>query len=347
MPEEIRLWEVHPDNPHGPLQGVNEVRLDLEARLQSWVRRDPSVLADDLLVIGQEVPTDVGGFIDLLALDAEGTLVVVELKRGQTPREVAAQALDYGAWAHRASGEEIKALATQLLGRSLDDAFREQFGTNLPDHLGESHRMLIVATRTDGRTERIVSYLSEVYNVDINVLSFSFFQTADGREILGRTHLLEPDQVEQRSQRRPGSKRLPNLTRDQLRAEAERRGLEDAYDRLVDALNGRLLFGKTRSAASFRARLDGGRKATFNIVTTESSAERGLKVVAYMNRLATVLGTTREDVRWALPADMEPYAWQGPVAADDQWRGDEGYMQPADVDTFVAWLNGQPAGGTR
>ena len=37
-------------------------------------------------------------YIDLLAIDADGNLHVLELKRDKTPRDVVAQVLDYGSW---------------------------------------------------------------------------------------------------------------------------------------------------------------------------------------------------------------------------------------------------------
>jgi RecB family endonuclease NucS len=67
-------------------------RLDLESRLESWLGRDICVLDRALLVIGRQVETDFGGIIDLLCLDHAGDIVVVELKRDKTPREITAQA---------------------------------------------------------------------------------------------------------------------------------------------------------------------------------------------------------------------------------------------------------------
>ena len=39
-----------------------------------------------------------GGRIDLLAIAPDASLVLIDLKRDRTPREVVAQALDYASW---------------------------------------------------------------------------------------------------------------------------------------------------------------------------------------------------------------------------------------------------------
>jgi hypothetical protein len=39
-----------------------------------------------------------GGRIDLLAIAPDGALVLIELNRNRTPREVVAQSLDYAGW---------------------------------------------------------------------------------------------------------------------------------------------------------------------------------------------------------------------------------------------------------
>jgi RecB family endonuclease NucS len=40
----------------------------------------------------------IGGRIDLLCINGDGDIVIVELKRDKTPREITAQALDYASW---------------------------------------------------------------------------------------------------------------------------------------------------------------------------------------------------------------------------------------------------------
>jgi RecB family endonuclease NucS len=89
MAEELRMWEVGPDT----LTEVKRSKLDLESRIENWIVNDVSILAPDLLTIGEQVQTSSGGFIDLLCIDQAGDLVIVELKRDKTPREVTAQAL--------------------------------------------------------------------------------------------------------------------------------------------------------------------------------------------------------------------------------------------------------------
>ena len=57
----------------------------------------------DLLIIGRQVRTQFGGRIDLLAIDPEGDLLIIELKKDRTPREIVAQVLDYASWVNHLS----------------------------------------------------------------------------------------------------------------------------------------------------------------------------------------------------------------------------------------------------
>lgn len=60
-----------------------------------------------LLFIGRQVPMVHGKYIDLLAVDAYGTLHVLELKRKRTPLDVVSQGLDYGSWIERLTHEQV------------------------------------------------------------------------------------------------------------------------------------------------------------------------------------------------------------------------------------------------
>ena len=95
MTQRVRLWKVRPDQPPAEIPST---QVDFEDKLEDWLESDVSLLDANLLVIGRQVLTDFGGAIDLLCLDSSGDTVVIELKRGKTPRDVTAQALDYASW---------------------------------------------------------------------------------------------------------------------------------------------------------------------------------------------------------------------------------------------------------
>lgn len=98
------------------------------------------------MIIGRQVPTDHGKFIDLLALDATGALIIIELKKDRTPREIVAQVLDYASWVRTLTTPEIYERAEKFLNKRLVTAFRERFGEAIPDRLNATHSMLIVAS---------------------------------------------------------------------------------------------------------------------------------------------------------------------------------------------------------
>ena len=158
-------------------------------------------------MIGQQVETAYGGLIDLLAIDPVGNLVILELKRDKTPRDIVAQVLDYASWAQDLSHESIEEIANGFLKNgTFEQVFREKFQAELPDVLNERHRMYIVASSLDSATERIVRYLSETHDVDINVATFAYFKTGEG-ELLGRSLLLDETEVQIRAESK--SKRKP------------------------------------------------------------------------------------------------------------------------------------------
>ncbi len=74
-----------------------------EAALENWLESNPDGIVEDgrILIIGRQVATNFGKFIDLLGIDREGNVVVVELKRDKTPRDTIAQSLEYASSAVR------------------------------------------------------------------------------------------------------------------------------------------------------------------------------------------------------------------------------------------------------
>jgi hypothetical protein len=206
------LWCVE----NGKLTKLTNERLDSEDRLEQWIADDVSLLGLDILIIGRQVRTPSGGRIDLLAIDRQGDILLLELKRDRTPREVVAQALDYASWVAELPPSQVEDIAKDFLKRPLAEAFQEVFGASIPESINDDHRIVIVASELDDSSERIVQYLATRHSLNINVVFFTCFCQGNS-EFVGRAWLLDPEEVEQRSEaRRSASTELPPTRRLQL-----------------------------------------------------------------------------------------------------------------------------------
>lgn len=189
MPVEMGIWRIDGDMP----RRLGTSLLPLEATLEDYLERDPSILGARLLVIGRQVPTAFGKLIDLLAMDSEGNLHVLELKRDRTPRDVVAQVLDYGSWVSTLDRESILGIANEHLEAPFESAFEHVFGGSAPDEVNAEIQMTVVATGLDPSSERIVTYLRD-FGVPINVVFFSFLED-EGRRYLARSWLATEDET--------------------------------------------------------------------------------------------------------------------------------------------------------
>jgi hypothetical protein len=321
--EEVRIWQVDKTDA---LTEIKRSKLDREARIEKWISSDISLLSPELLIIGEQVETASGGRIDLLCIDRSGNLVIVELKRDQTPREVTAQALDYASWVKELDAEPIEAIASQhLKGATLEDAFQSTFGEELPEDINQHHAMLVIASEIDDSTERIIRYLSETYGVDINAVRFQFFQGQDGREFLVRTFTVAPQEVEQNIRRRGSKRAFPSA--EEMANEALKAGVGDLFRQTRDSLSQYLGHRRRKTTCAFGANLPDGRRnsVVFSLVPGESSAERGLSYQLYSKRLSEYLGVDESTILSHLPPNPQRYEYY-PNAPEDL-RGWTGYIR--------------------
>ncbi len=187
MPIEHSIWRVG-DRPQPLRQGA----LPSELLLENMIVASPEILSDEWKIIGRQVNTGICGRIDLLAVAPDGTLILIELKRDRTPREVVGQALDYASWLEQLDAANIARIYSNFSGgRDLAYDFQAHFGTPLDeDTLNESHQIVIVASSLDPSTERVVEYLN-ARDIAINILFFQVFDTTEG-QLLSRAWLLDP-----------------------------------------------------------------------------------------------------------------------------------------------------------
>jgi len=199
MPLELSVWRIDKG-----IRAIEFIPLDFESRLQNILGQDISIADPNLMIIGREVQTPFDKWIDILALNRDGNLVVLELKRDKTPRDIVAQVLDYGSWVKHLHNDEIARIFSDYQNKyqksakeiSIDEAFCSRFGLKqMPDELNEKHELVIVASYLDPGTERIVAYLADEYDVNINAVFFRVFKDGDN-EYLSRAWLREPGMAE-------------------------------------------------------------------------------------------------------------------------------------------------------
>ena len=224
MPQ-IGLWQVTDEGP----KKLDRSGIDLEQYLEDWIEQDPSLLQRGLKIIGRQIELE-GGRLDLLALDPEGHWVVIEIKRGAVHRETIAQALDYAA--------SIARIPQDDLARKVDAYLRKR-ATSLQvvmDELGlgedaqEGARDVftyVVGTGKGVGLDRIVDYLSGMFEVPISVVLYEVFEFEDGRQVLVR-ELTD-------SEATPPVVSRARRTVDEVCALADRAGLGLEFRKLLEA----------------------------------------------------------------------------------------------------------------
>lgn len=194
MPIEVGIWRLG-----AKPERVSMSSIDSELKLEETLASDISILSQGLMLIGRQVLTSYGKFIDMLAMDGDGDLVIIELKKNRTPREVVAQLIDYASWVQDLSYDDVSAIYSQKNNeRKLEEGFDDTFGVNIPDKINQNHELIVVASELDPSTERIISYLTDNFGVPINAVFFSFFKDND-HEYLARTWLIDPDEAEMKA----------------------------------------------------------------------------------------------------------------------------------------------------
>lgn len=191
MPIQHEIWKVG-SKPEPLIVS----KLASEKLLEDMIVDCPSILSGEWMLIGRQEKTSFGGLIDLLAIAPDGSLVLIELKRDKTPREIVAQSLDYASWVESLAAEKIAQIYERFSGgKNFDEAFKNHFGTELEeDSLNQSHQIIIVAAELDASTERIIGYLN-ARDIAINAIFFQVFQQGT-EQLLSRAWLIDPGETQ-------------------------------------------------------------------------------------------------------------------------------------------------------
>lgn len=196
MATEIKVWQIV-DDKLTPIETtmVETGRKETED-LEKWIKTDPTILGQDLLIIGEQVPTK-SGIMDFLGIDKSGNLVIIELKRDRLPREVLSQAIDYASDVASWELDKISEICTKYTGLRLEDYLNEKFeDVDLEDLLvNKTQRILFVGFSIEESLQRMIEWLSNNYEVSINAVILKYIRTKNGDELIARTVII-PEEIE-------------------------------------------------------------------------------------------------------------------------------------------------------
>ena len=156
----------------------------LESDIERWLADAPNLLLpnEQLLVVARSVAGQ--AMADILALDAFGRLVIVEIKRDWSDRTTVGQLLEYAARLRNVSFDELLSYARRYRGDANYDLYadyqRFAEGSKLQkEELGRTHRVFIVAPESDATLLSIVEWLKS-FKVPIEFVPFAIYADAQG-----------------------------------------------------------------------------------------------------------------------------------------------------------------------
>jgi hypothetical protein len=201
MPIDQGVWRIGEE-----VKELDRSKLVSENELEEILQDNIKMLNSNWLVIGRQVPTAFNNYVDLLAIDSNGSLIIIELKKDKTPRNVVAQALDYASWVKGLDAGGISKIYSSYVEKykkasgteGFDEAFNNAFKISLEeDDINSGHQIVIVASSLDSSTERIVSYLAES-EIPINIVFFKVLED-EGRRYISRAWFLDPQETESKA----------------------------------------------------------------------------------------------------------------------------------------------------
>jgi hypothetical protein len=321
----IHIWRVDPNErlKAVPLEAVHSS--ETERVLEDLLVGSPDLLQPQLVLVGRQIPT-AGGPLDLLGVDADGRLVVFELKRGVLTRDAIAQVLDYASDLAAMSSEALARLVEENSGRfgieRITD-FLEWYGQEhpvQPGPLAERPRMVLVGLGVDERALRVVNFLAET-GVPIQLLTFHAFQAG------GELFLAKQVESESGPMRPDAPKGAKEENRRILQEKAASLGVGDFLEevaRFVNASLGNVYLWPHKSLYSFNVADETAegratqryivsvgpnenRPGTLRLAFPERVLELGAEVEAMLTQ--RLKGNRVDTARYAVEVIVEPRTW--------------------------------------
>ncbi len=194
-----------------------------EADIEEWIIETPSVLGEDLLVAASQYAKfdQTAERPDVLALDPDGKLVVIELKRDTADKTTDLQAIKYASYCSTISAEELQQdyrafwnnrrdedeqLTPEAVGKQFSEFLGEDVATTEDGYadfvLDDRPRILLAAGSFGPEITTPVVWLEREYGMDITCIELDVHQRDEEVFVSARQVLPIPEAEEYMAKRR-------------------------------------------------------------------------------------------------------------------------------------------------
>lgn len=176
---------------NGITEEIKSEEFSKEEEIEDLIEKNPRIIMNGapLLLIGRQVKTGYKTKLDLLGLTASGNTVIVELKKGKTPRDVFTQIMEYAVWVQKLGYQQLNTIAQKYKKiSSLREYYMEYFGEhglleNIIENVNQEQMLVILAKEIDEKLEDITRYLREK-GIRLRCLKYSYFLGESGEKYL-------------------------------------------------------------------------------------------------------------------------------------------------------------------
>ncbi|MDK4528923.1 endonuclease NucS [Kingella kingae] len=178
----------------------SELNLSERYDIQEWIDDAPEILGEKLLIIGKEIILPSGIRLDLLAIDENGNLVIIELKRDTSGNHVEWQAIKYASYCSAFTDEEIFKIHQDYLNKKYNDRDAKREIENFlvtfeMEKLNKEQRIILVSRDFNSDVASAVLWLNDK-GLDIKCIKINSFISKNNELLIYPTQIIPLPEAE-------------------------------------------------------------------------------------------------------------------------------------------------------
>lgn len=204
-----------------PLQEVSYAQLGIKERfdIQEWIEKTPAILGEELLILAKEYELPSRCRLDLLAVDRQGQLVIIELKRDDSGPSVDWQAIKYASYCSAFSNEQIIQIFASYAGLSEAEAEQQlesfiELAENGLHSLNHKQRIILAARQFHSDVVEAVLWLLD-YGLEIQCVKIDpYMDTSTNTLFISPTIIIPAPEARDFIKRKETKHKEKSLTRE-------------------------------------------------------------------------------------------------------------------------------------